>query len=139
MKNQFNRRDFLKLTGLLPLSFAAPRLLKTLDRQSAVQAKQKNVIVVIFDAFSAYDISVYGYSRQTTPNISRLAQRAIVYHNHFAAGNFTTPGTASLLTGVYPWTHRAFQLNGTVTEAFADKTIFRAFEDYYRIVYSHNP
>src|SRR5574341_719786 len=138
MKNQFNRRDFLKLTGLLPLSFAAPRLLKKLDRQSAVQAKQKNVIVVIFDALSAYNMSLYGYGRETTPNLTRLAKRAVVYHNHFAAGNFTTPGTASLLTGVLPWTHRALNLNGKVADPYVTKNIFSAFGDYYRIAYTHN-
>lgn len=134
----FNRRDFLKLSGLLPLSFTAPRFIKSLRLQRSLQTGQKNVLVVVFDAFSANNMSLYGYPRATTPNLSRLAERAIVYHNHFAGGNFTTPGTASLLTGTLPWTHRAFALNTTVNAAFTDKTIFRAFENYYRIAYSHN-
>jgi len=96
------------------------------------------VIMVVFDAFSAYDISLYGYDRETTPVISSLAKRAVVYHNHFAGGNFTSPGTASLLTGVLPWTHRAFNLNGTVTDPYATQNIFGAFKNYYRIAYTHN-
>jgi arylsulfatase A-like enzyme len=138
MRNQFNRRDFLKLVGLLPLSLSVPRVLRTFQAAGSAQEKQKNVIVVVFDAFSAYNISVYGYGRMTTPNVARLSKRAIVYHNHFAGGNFTTPGTASLLTGVLPWTHRAFVPNSEVAEAFASRNIFSAFQNYYRIAYTHN-
>lgn len=138
MNPRLNRRDFLKLAGLLPLSLSAARPLGALDRLVAAQDRPKNVIVVIFDAWSAYDISLYGYARQTTPTIDRLANRAVVYHNHFSAGNFTTPGTASLLTGVLPWTHRALNLNGKVVERYVERNIFSAFEDYYRIAYTHN-
>ena len=121
MNNRFSRRDFLKLAGLLPLGLYAPRWSRILDAHTLAQEKPKNVLVIIFDAFSAYDISFYGYHRQTTPNIDRLAKRAIVYHNHFAAGNFTTPGTASLLTGVLPWTHRALNLNGKIADPYVTK------------------
>lgn len=138
MKFRFNRRDFLKLGGLLPLGFAAPKLLKTFGRTQLVQGGQENVLVVVFDAFSAYDISLYGYQRETMPNLARLADRAIVYHNHYAGCNFTTPGTASLLTGTLPWTHRAIQPNGKVAEPFVTQNIFGAFQNYYRIAYSHN-
>jgi arylsulfatase A-like enzyme len=138
MNHRLNRRDFLKLVSLLPISFSATRALRMLDATDLAQGQPKNVIVILFDAFSAYDISSYGYARQTTPNIDRLVNRAVVYHNHFAGGNFTTPGTASLLTGVLPWTHRALNLNGKVVEPYVKKNIFGAFKDYYRIAYSHN-
>ena len=138
MNKRLNRRDVLKLAGLLPIGLAAPRLLRMLNTPFLAQGLSKNVIVILFDAFSAYDISLYGYARQTTPNIDRLANRAIVYHNHFAGGNFTTPGTASLLTGVLPWTHRALNLNSQVAEPYIEKNIFSAFPDYYRIAYTHN-
>ena len=138
MSSQLNRRDFLKLAGLLPLSLSAPRLLRTFDAPQQLQGNQKNVIVIVFDAFSAYDISLYGFPRETTPNINRLAKRAVVYHNHFAGGNFTTPGAGSLLTGVLPWTHRAFDHNQKVADPFVKNNIFSAFDDYYRISYTHN-
>ncbi len=137
MKNQLSRRDFLKLAGLFPLSLTAPYWLQT-PEAGALQTSRKNVIIIVFDAFSAYNISLYGYPRKTTPNIARLAKRAIVYHNHVAGGNFTTPGTASLLTGVLPWTHRAFLPNSEVAKPFASRNIFSAFQSYYRISYTHN-
>jgi arylsulfatase A-like enzyme len=135
MKDQITRRDFLKLAGALPLTVAAPQFINSLDAQQSRQ----NVIVIVFDAFSAYNISLYGYERKTTPNLGRLAERAVVYHNHYAGGNFTTPGTASLLTGTLPWTHRAFDLYGLVDKPFIEKNVFAAFQNYYRLAYTHNP
>ncbi|MGZ9165699.1 MAG: sulfatase-like hydrolase/transferase, partial [Anaerolineales bacterium] len=84
MNNRFSRRDFLKLAGLLPLGLSAARWSRMFDAHAVAQEKPRNVLVIIFDALSAYDISSYGYERQTTPNIDRLAKRAVVYHNHFA-------------------------------------------------------
>ena len=134
MPSGMHRRDFLKLAGLLPLSLAAPRW----PRRFSGAGGQQNVIVVVFDAFSAANISLYGYERDTTPNLKRVAKRAIVYHNHYAGSNFTTSGTASLLTGTLPWTHRAILKNGQVAAPFVSRTIFDVFDDYHRIAYTHN-
>jgi arylsulfatase A-like enzyme len=128
---KINRRDFLKLAGLLPLGLSAPRLLQT-------ASTKKNVLIVVFDAFSAYNISLHGYSRETTPNIAKLAKRAVVYHKHYAGGNFTTTGTATLLTGTQPWTHRALQQNSAIVESAVSHSIFNAFKNYYRLAYTHN-
>ena len=139
MKTSISRRDFLKAAGTLPLGMGLAPLLRHAGPAGVPAGSGQNVLIFVFDAFSAYHLSFLGYGRQTTPNLSRLADRAIVYHNHYAGGNFTTPGTASLLTGTLPWTHRAFQLNGTVTESFAHKTLFEAFPGHHRVAYSHNP
>ena len=90
-----------------------------------------NIIVLVFDAMSADNLSLYGYPRKTSPNFERLAQRSNVFHSHYSAGSFTTSGTASLLTGLYPWTHRAISINGQVAPTFADKNIFALFGNSY--------
>ena len=73
------------------------------------------------------------------PHLSRLAERATVYHQHYAAGPFTTPGTASLLTGMLPWTHRALTHNDTIADSLSSQNIFNAFAGYHSMAYSHNP
>ncbi len=123
---------------MLPLSLAAEPFIRWAAPKNEKQVGQKNVLVVVFDAFSAYNISLYGYPRETTPTISKLSERAVRYHNHYAGGNFTTPGTASLLTGVLPWTHRAFQPAGMVSDQYVNRNLFSAFKDYHPIAYSHN-
>ena len=88
---------------------------------------------------SARNLSVYGYPRPTTPNLERFAERATVYHSHIAGGNFTIPATASLLTGTYPWTHRAINHRGMVHQDTVDKNIFRAVgTDYQRLAFPQN-
>jgi arylsulfatase A-like enzyme len=133
-----SRRDFLKLGGLLPGGLVTPSLTRALTTARTAPPGSQNVIIVVFDAFSAYNISFYGYARDTMPNLARLADRAVVYHNHFAGSNFTTSGTASLLTGTVPWTHRALQPNHRVAPQFVSKNVFTAFDDYYRLAYTHN-
>lgn len=136
MDHGITRRDFLKLTGLASLGLVIPP--SVLLAGNRLQGDKKNVLIVVFDALSAYNVSLYGYDRETMPNLSRLAKRATVFYNHYAGGNYTTPGTASLLTGTLPWTHRAIRFNDGVKDDFAGKSIFHAFGDYYRIGYSHN-
>ena len=135
--NNLSRREFLKLSSAVALGTSLPTfsLASSLKNNSDTR---KNILIVVFDALSANHLSFHGYSRKTTPNITRLLERAIVYHNHYSAGNFTTTGTASLLTGTYPWTHRALQINGKVAPHFKENNIFNLFSDHYSMVYSHN-
>jgi len=137
MKPLLTRRDFLKLGSMLPLSLAA-RPLSGLLPASMPAGTGPNVLVVIFDALSALNVQMYGYGRETMPNLERLAGRAIVYHQNYAGSNFTSPGTASLLTGTLPWTHRAFEASGRVAERRVPNNIFSIFPDYYRIAFTHN-
>lgn len=73
-----------------------------------------NVILITIDALSAGEMSLYGYSLPTTPDIDRFAQSAYVFDNFFANSNFTTPAVVALLTGRYPVSSRVFQLHGRV-------------------------
>lgn len=140
MSSSLSRQEFLKLMSLLPLALTDfPAKLPSINLAQDDE-KLPNVLILVFDALSAYNASLYGYRRETTPNLSRFAEHANVYHNHYASGNFTSPGTASLLTGTYPWTHRAVHLHGTVDDKMIDRNIFNQFGDlgYTRIGYSHN-
>jgi arylsulfatase A-like enzyme len=88
-----------------------------------------NVLIFLFDTLSAAHLSLHGYGRETSPNLARFADKATVYHAHYSAGNFTPPGTASLLTGTYPWTHRALHHAGIVTKQFEDRNMFGLLKD----------
>lgn len=152
--NDLSRRDLMKLTGLLassfmfanPLPHIDPRARQEQERslstrtQGGGAAEGPNVLILVFDALSARNMSLYGYHRQTTPNLSRIADRATVYHRHHAGGSFTTPGVASMLTGTHLWAHRALNQYGTVSRSFQKKNIFNqiAGTDYFRMAYTQN-
>ncbi|HET9908527.1 MAG TPA: sulfatase-like hydrolase/transferase, partial [Anaerolineales bacterium] len=112
--NGLNRRDFLKLISSIPVGIFSRSISKVTQT-----ADTPNVIIIVFDAWSQRHTSLYGYLRPTMPNLEKFAEKATVYHNHYSAGTFTTPGTASLLTGLYPWSHRAMHLGAALTPLHA--------------------
>ena len=132
-----SRRDFLK--AAMALSAGSLLSLSPALRKLKTQSDKPNIIVLVFDAMSARNLSVYGYPRSTTPGLERIVERATVYHSHYSAGNFTTSGTASMLTGLYPWTHRGINLSGMVRKKFVDHNIFSLMGDeYYCTVFTQN-
>lgn len=137
---KLSRLDFLKLTAaaLGGVALSSGPLARALADAPA-QGQKPNVFIFVLDALSARHMSLHRYSRLTTPQLARFAERANVYHSHYSAGNFTTPGTASLLTGTYPSTHRAFQFSAFVQRERANNNIFNAFgSDYQRFAYCQN-
>ena len=139
MRKSLNRRDFLKLAAMMPVFGIAPRLFQGVA-ESAQESSLPNILFIVFDTLSAKHMSLYGYPRATTPNLDRFAKHATVFNNHYAGGSFTSPGTASLLTGSHTWSQRAFNFQGTVTTEFERRNLFRIFDaaGYYRVSYTHN-
>jgi len=138
MNPKINRREFVKLASILPASFFLPKILHQPPRVSS-DPNTPNILIIVFDALSAMNISFMGYPRETMPFLSQLAEQATVYHNHYAGGNYTTPGTASLLTGTYPITNRGITRGKPMAREFKEKNIFHLFDGHYRLTYSHNP
>jgi arylsulfatase A-like enzyme len=117
------RREFLKLISLAPVGIYSRPLAKL---KAVANPDRPNIIVIVFDAWSQHHLSMYGYPRNTMPNLEAFAEKATVYHNHYATATFTTPGTSSLLSGLYPWSHRAIQLGAGLAPVHAGHTIFSA-------------
>ncbi len=139
MSTKLTRRDFLKLGSAVCLAPLARALPAELEEARTQEQARPNVIVLIFDAMSAEHLSLYGYPRKTSPNIERLAGRATVYHNHHSAANFTTPSTASLFSGTYPWTHRAFTLSGLVRPQVRSNNLLQVLDSaYYQAGFAQN-
>lgn len=139
--NELSRREFLAALGALPfLRVQMPQLVMP-PRAPAGQsnANLPNIILLVYDTFSAPHMSLLGYRRETTPLIDRLAERATVFHHHYAGGNFTSPGTASLLTGLYPWYHRSLQNYSHVLQSVSPNNLFNLLPDaYHKVAYTHN-
>lgn len=134
-----SRRDFLRLMTLSASALAARPLASLLDPKA--DSPTPRILFFVFDAWSAANVQLYGYPRRTMPNLERFAERCTVYHNHYTAGNFTVPGTASMLTGLHPWTHRAVQLTaGGVKPEHQSHNLFAALESTHSTLgFSQNP
>ena len=134
-----SRRDFLKLAGTFSAGLALNGLREFLPVRPRQEFGKPNILIILFDAMSGPHLSVNGYASPTTPQMERFASHANVYHSHYSGGNFTTPGTASLLTGRLPWSHRAINLGSLVRRDLADNNLFSAIgSGYHRLGFSQN-
>jgi len=64
-----------------------------------------NIIFIVVDSLRSDHLGVNGYSRNTSPNIDKLAKEGVFLKNAICAIPRTTPSVASILTGLYPHSH----------------------------------
>lgn len=73
---------------------------KTAD---APRCEKPNVIYLISDDLGIGDLSCYGATQISTPNLDRLAGQGLQFTNAYATSSTSTPSRFGLLTGMYPW------------------------------------
>jgi arylsulfatase A-like enzyme len=69
-----------------------------------------NVLILVIDTLRADHVSAYGYSRPTTPNFDRLAQRGVLFENAISPSSWSLPSHVSLVTGRYLHDHKVGQV-----------------------------
>ena len=73
-------------------------------QKSNGQNNQKpNIIYIFADDLGIGDLSCYGATKVSTPNIDRLAGQGVQFTNAYATSATSTPSRFGLLTGMYPW------------------------------------
>lgn len=65
------------------------------------------MLIVLWDTVRADHLSLYGYPRPTTPNLSRFAEDAAVFEAAVSPGMWTVPSHGSLFTGLPVAAHGA--------------------------------
>jgi arylsulfatase A-like enzyme len=61
-----------------------------------------NVLLIVLDTVRADRMSLYGYGRDTTPNLARLARRGVTFTQARSTAPWTLPSHASMMTGLWP-------------------------------------
>ena len=64
-----------------------------------------NIVLITIDTLRADHLSCYGYGRNTSPSIDRLAEEGILFQRVFCPIPLTIPSHASILSGLYPVSH----------------------------------
>lgn len=95
----------LKLRVILPGAMAIAMIAAV--AASAEPARSPNFVVFVVDMLRADHLGLYGYSKNTSPNLDRLGQKGAVFENATSAAPWTLPSTISLLTGLLPSEHGA--------------------------------
>ena len=114
----------LSSTALLAGEFVGARTVAAsgLSRRASVP-RRPNIVLITFDALSAEDMSLYGYSLRTTPRIDEFSRQCSVFNSFYSTSTFTTPGISSILTGAYPSEHHAYHLDGTLPRNYSARSL----------------
>lgn len=63
--------------------------------------KLPNIIYIIADDLGYGDLSCYGQTKFSTPNIDRLATRGMLFTQHYAGSTVCAPSRSALMTGLH--------------------------------------
>jgi arylsulfatase A-like enzyme len=106
-------RTFVAATLPVALVVVAILGVTTFDRQVLAErramaalptapAGAPNVLLIVLDTVRADHLSLHGYPRETSPVLTRLARRGVVFDEARSAAPWTLPSHASLFTGRWP-------------------------------------
>lgn len=76
-------------------------------------AAAKHILFIVIDCLRRDHLSLYGYHRETTPFLKSVATGNSVFQNAVSPSSWTYSSVASMLTGLYPHSHRRSLRGGT--------------------------
>ncbi len=85
--------------------------------EAAAQVPSKpNLVLIIADDCSYYDLGCYGAVNNRTPNIDALARQGIKFDNAYNSVSMSTPTHHCLYTGMYPMHHGGYANHSRVRD-----------------------
>ncbi len=91
----------LVVSGIVGASRVAAATL-VLGGEAARLERTPHIILLGGDGTIAANMSLYGYERDTTPNLVKLAETGLLAENNFTNAAHSTGSVVSMLTGKYP-------------------------------------
>jgi arylsulfatase A-like enzyme len=96
------RRAILVGVTLVTLGTTAFFYLRNNPKYLPDNIEKPHILLIMIDTLRADHLGIYGYSRNTSPNIDALARRGILFKNAYSVSSWTNPTIASLFTGHFP-------------------------------------
>ncbi|MCR4287815.1 MAG: sulfatase-like hydrolase/transferase, partial [Deltaproteobacteria bacterium] len=118
MKKSFFALSLLIIAGIGVLwYFSAPHASKpgpepappaplAAEAETGLKCRGCNLIMISLSNVSAERMSLYGYSRPTTPKLDEWAKDALVFEDSFTQSSWTLPVGTTLFTSLYPYAHK---------------------------------
>lgn len=97
-----------------------------------------NILLIVLDTTRAQNLSCYGYSKETSPNLERIAEEGVLFSNAISNSSWTLPAHASLFTGTYPSTHLVNNWNDKLSENLVTMAQFFRDMGYQNIAINNN-
>ena len=107
----FGRTTAILATALMVVSLLVGsfRILTAADvsvESGILSPRRPHIILITGEGLDSKNMSLYGYSRDTTPNLNRLSITGLLAENDYTNAAHTTGSVVSMLTGKYPATTR---------------------------------
>jgi arylsulfatase A-like enzyme len=80
--------------------------------------KPRNVLVIAIDTLRSDHLHCYGYGRETSPNIDRLADEGALFENAISQAPWTLPSFGTVFTSLYPTQHGATVVDTRMRTSF---------------------
>lgn len=96
----------MKLAKFLMTSIVLIITCSCVQKESKDIKKKPNIVIIYLDDLGYGDLSCYGATSLSTPNIDALANGGVKFINGYATSATCTPSRYGLLTGVYPWRNK---------------------------------
>ncbi|MFZ2026563.1 MAG: sulfatase [Microgenomates group bacterium] len=108
MKYRGQNRIFLLLFIIVPCILIVTLVVTRIrvNHHKTPICKDCNVVLISLDTLSANHLPCYGYERDTAPFLCSFAKKNIMFKNMFSNSNTTLPSHVSMLTGLYPSSHK---------------------------------
>lgn len=84
--------------------------------KSSESFSKPNILLITLDALRADHLGCYGYKRDTSPNIDKIAERGALFLNAIAQSSHTAPSMYSILTSTYPSEYGIFNFGDKISE-----------------------
>jgi arylsulfatase A-like enzyme len=101
--------------------------------------KMPNVLLIIMDSVRASHLSCYGYLRETSPVIDRIAREGVLYEKAISVSSWTLPVHGSLFTGLYPSTHGLMVSKDALPDDLPTLATQLKSQGYQTASFSNNP
>ena len=96
-------RNVSRILPLLPGIAMLSGCNNAAQKSNGQNDQKPNIIYIFADDLGIGDLSCYGATKVSTPNIDRLAGQGVQFTNAYATSATSTPSRFGLLTGMYPW------------------------------------
>ena len=106
----FQTLGFLQISaGTGPLNIIDYNFRKRTKKRESLKKVLKerpHIFIFLIDGCHVSHLGVYGYKRDTSPNIDRFAEDSVIFDNAYANATFTRSSVATIFTGFFPHRHK---------------------------------
>lgn len=97
-----------------------------------------NIVIVTLDALRPDHLGCYGYKRNTSPNIDKIAKEGVLFLNTIAQSSWTVPSLPSILTSNYLPAHEVVDFGDKISEKLFTLTYLLKINGYQTGFFSNN-